>query len=122
MDLRAEMDAELRGYGHNILYQRCTNSGAYSQEYERHTTRHRYPASVGLPSAEQSQMEGLTHSVDMIYYFRWDVNPRERDRIYEDDIRYTTYVMYTIDYAVPMRGVGGRIEYWVAGASRQEPN
>lgn len=97
-----------------------------------------YPATRGLPGISQDRAEGIVHTVDMIYYFLPDAKPREGDRIYEEDDRFTSppnerprrnhigtkggQTTWIIDYALPMRGVGGRIVFWAAGVTRETPN
>jgi hypothetical protein len=126
----------LKNYGHDILLQRrvpgCTSE--WQSQLERHTVRHMYPSVRGAPQIAQEHPEGMTHVVDMVYYFRFDAAPKEGDRIYEIDPRYegsspsrinvgghgqTTWV---IDYAIAMRGKAGKVEYYIAGVTREEPN
>lgn len=127
-DLRKTVEGILRKWGHNILLQRVNTihdgeEPDYTTQLERHTVRHMYPANRGLPGIAQEQIEGVAYDAEMIYYFMWDVNPASGDRIYEELERYpNTLNVWLIDFALPMRGRGGRIEYWVCGASRSEPN
>jgi len=129
-DLRQAFDYILREWGHNILLQRWNGVECkYETTLERHTVRHKYPAVRGLPGIMQEQPEGLTHVVDMIYYFRRDAKPKEGDRIYEEDERYAGYpdnntgkTVWLIDYALPMRGRGGKVDYWMVGCTRARPN
>lgn len=134
--LERARDAILKNWGHDILLQRRTPSGRDWEPYlERHTVRHMYPATRGLPTVMQERAEGMVHTVDMIYYFRHDAFPREGDRIYELDGRYdgrdrcsldeingygqTTWL---IDYALSMRGRNGSIVFYTCGVTREEPN
>lgn len=128
MDLRAEFEGVLKEYGHNILLQRqlsstptADNEGrpTYTNTWEKHTVRHRYPDDPS--QIAQEEIQGVNHDVDFIYYFKWDAKPSEGDHIWEyyqldDDNKH----LFTIDYSVPMRGFGGRIEFWTVGATRQE--
>lgn len=130
-DLRKSIKGLLSTHGHNIYLQRLTSETTpdphpqkiWSDTLEKHTVRHRYPSNSNLPHVMQTQEEGLIHNVDMIYYFLYDVNPREGDRIYEMDERFKQKLStLLIEYALPMKGFGGRIEYWVIGAIREVPN
>jgi hypothetical protein len=72
---------------------------------------------------QQENIEGIVNSAERVYYFKFDVEPRERDRIYEYDPRLTkNQTVWTIDQAVPMRGAGGEVVYHAAGVSRVRPN
>jgi len=125
-DARKVIKGMLQKWGHDIfLLRRLPNSEEFETVYERHTVRHMYPGSR-IAEIDQEQIEGITHEADMIYYFQWDVNPREGDMIYEPDPRYEDYPLkgataWVISYTVPMRGAGGRVEYWMVGADREEP-
>lgn len=127
MDLRAKVNNILARWGHDILLQRrltATASGVYGSDYtyaeklERHTTRHRLPGEgSGLTGVVQEQAEGIDAEVDLIYYFKWDVNPKSGDRIYDQNP--TGVRRYVIDWSQPMRYQNGRIEYWIVGASME---
>ena len=127
-DLRKTVENILKRWGHNILLQRVQSihdgeEPDYTTILERHTVRHMYPANRGLPGIAQEMPEGVTYDCEMIYYFMWDVNPASGDRIYEELERYPNNLnVWLIDFALPMRGVKGRIEYWVVGASREVPD
>lgn len=139
-DLRKTLEITLRKWGHNCFLQRkdysikptgpfqlYSNEG-FKRELEQHTVRHRFPVNAGLSNTMDEKKEGIAHNVDMIYYFKWDANPKEGDRIYEKDERFNDreifpgFATYIISYTVPQRGHGGRIEYWVAGVKREEPS
>lgn len=141
-DLRQTFKYIQRKYGHNILLQRRdlsiepdgphqlqTNNG-YKAELERFTVRSRYPGrDASLPMSAEEYREGIVTNVDLLFYFQHDANPKEGDRIYVQDDRYAAskklmhgYEMYVIDYAISHRGLGGRIEYWTAGATRSTPS
>lgn len=130
INLRATFDKVMRTTGHNILLQRRSMDDTenphpqkiWSNTLERHTVRHRYGNNIGLQKIQQTEEEGQVHNVDMIYYFRWDSNPREGDRVYEMDERFNkNLATFLIDYALPMRGKAGEVTYWVVGASRESP-
>lgn len=130
-DLRKTMHGMLRDYGHDVLLQRRKPQEyngphpevEYEATLERHTTRSVFGRSAGAAGVADERPEGLVHSVDMVYYFLWDVDPQDGDRIYEMDERFVNkQSTWVIDYAYPMRGKGGRVEYWVAGVTREGPD
>lgn len=126
-DLRKVFDRIMKGYGHDILLQRRINDykeqdPEFAEELELVTVRHVYPSNKGLPTVAEEQIEGISHDSELIYYFRWDCNPAQGDRIYENVELYPrNQIIYLVDFALPMRYIGGRIEYWVVGASQEEP-
>lgn len=113
----------LRKWGHDILYQRKLDDRNYSSKFERITTRHMYPANSVLVNLTKEVSEGtIVDSAEMLYYFDCSVNPRQGDRIYENIKSHPQPdSVYRVDYAIPMRGKFGKIEYWVAGATREKP-
>jgi hypothetical protein len=127
-DLRRTLHGILRDYGHNVYLQRrvanVTNGPyvepRYTERLEKHTVREMIPSTVQLANILEEQTEGNVTTVDKVYWFMWDVNPKKGDRIYDD--RPTGREIYTIDYAYPYRGQKGRIEYWGAGVTRAVPN
>lgn len=130
-DLDFAINWILRTHGHDVILQRRNPSGAgFSDRLEKHTVRHMYPNSRGLPSVRQNRFEGVTHDVDMIYFFHADGKPREGDRIYEQDSRFDGHMgkggsgqtTWIIDYALPLRGKMGRITFFTVGVTREEPN
>lgn len=132
MSLESARDAILGNWGHDILLQRRDPSGKdWTHTLERHTVRHMYPATRGLPTTMQERPEGIVHTVDMIYYFRPDARPREGDRIYELDERYNDrndmntrpgQTTWLIDYALAMRGRRGAVVFYTCGVTRENPN
>lgn len=126
MDIRKSADSILRKYGWDILFQRRTNKDADTKQYanalERHTVRGVMPgSSLGIAGIAREQEPGVTHDADMVYYFRYNANPEEGDRIYDNVGREDGDVRrYIIDWATPMRGANGRIEYWTTGATREK--
>jgi hypothetical protein len=127
VDLRAKFYQTLKKYGHDILLQRVSNNydgtdPTYPKKVERHTVRYTYPALAGLYDEVGEEIAGIIHNADMIYYMQWDVNPQEGDRIYENMPGLPNdQMVYTIDMALPLRGSGGRIEYWACGVTRSSP-
>jgi hypothetical protein len=121
----------LRDEGHNVYLQRrkvddLTQAphphAIYESKLERHTTRHMHPSSTGLATMGTDKVEGRVTTVDAVYWFLWTVNPKQGDRIYENDPRYTSrQSVWEIDYAQPMRGTRGRVEFWAVGATRTSP-
>jgi len=126
MDLRKEVEQILAQWGHDILLQRRVKevgTGVYNTRpnhgftnvLEKHTVRERQPFADSLTNILEERVEGKTADVDMLFYFRWNVNPDSGDRIYEKDPR--GYFTYIIDWAQPFRFLNGRIEYWKVGAT-----
>lgn len=136
-NLRRDMDRILRDYGHNVFLRRRDRSLPWTEDVrwvtdedgnpllEKHTVRHMHPSSVALSGATQQETEGVVTNVDRVYWFRWDVNPTEGDEVLDFKPSGMPPVQkqetYHIDYAQPMRGNGGRIEFWAAGATRTDP-
>jgi len=130
-NLKRALNEILRDWGHDVFLQRKDPSGSgWQNVLERHTVRHTYPSVRGIPQIMSERSEGLVHAVDLVYYFRPEASPREGDRIYEHDPRYKGHVgpsgsgqtTWLIDYALAMRGYGGKIEFWTIGCTREEPN
>lgn len=126
-NMRSEFESILRQYGHDIFLQRRTQNTSglptYSDTLERHTVRFSVTATRTIPKTQAEQMEGITNTSERIYYFKNDANPYEGDRIYESDLRNEeNKTVWVIDQAIPMRGLGGNIVYWYAGATRIKPN
>lgn len=120
----------LRDYGHDVLLQR-KRDGKFLQKVERHTVRYMEPsARMGLN--QQEQLEGITTDVDVVYWFLPNALPREGDRIWERDERYpkvkvdgktfTNVTTWIIDFALPVRGEGGMVEFYACGSTRESPN
>lgn len=121
INIRQEMKKILRGWGHDVYLQRWKNN-KYAPDIEKYTVRYTYPRLASLSNTQSPKREGLVQDVDLLYFFSWDANPREGDRIYEEDPRFASnHTMWKIKYALAMRGRGGRIEYWVCGANRELP-
>ena len=126
-NLRTTFDEIMKKYGHDILLQRRVNEYTaerpeFSSQLEMHTVRHMYPSNKGLPTIAGEQIEGIVHDSEMIYYMRYNVNPAQGDRIYENmDLYPNNLMLYVVDFTLPMRYIGGRVEYWVVGASQETP-
>ncbi len=126
--MKGEFDRILKSYGHKVYLQRRvrasgTGDGTWKKELEIHLTRHRSGSSV--QGAASEAMEGMLSTSERIYYFRNEVQPFDGDRIYETDPRVQRPVdktVWEIDAVVPMRGLGGDIEYYIAGCTRIRPN
>lgn len=114
----------LREYGHDILLQRrLSDNFLYAEHFERITTRHFFPSSEVLAQAQKEDNEGINTSVDLIFYFESEVNPKQGDRIYEESpSNVNDPNIYLIDFAAPARGRMGKIVYWIVGATRERPS
>lgn len=131
IDLRVEFDRLITQWGQNIYLQRVLNpfnddeeSPRYSNTLEKHTVRSmNVLASRFLGDVKVESTEGLEFPTEMVFWFRHDVNPISGDRIYMDVPRYPDGKdpVYEIDHADPKYGLGGRIEFWACGATRQRP-
>lgn len=127
-DLRVEFEKLLSQYGSNVYLQRCLNpmnndneKPRYEKKLEKHTVRiMNVLASRFLAGVSQESPEGLEYPTEMVFWFKWDVNPMVGDRVYENIPRYpNNQVLYELDYADPKRGLSGRIEFWACGATRK---
>lgn len=141
-DLRAVVKGIMQQYGHDVYLLRRgpdVDNGpypgpTYANKLERHTVRNMLPgSSTGLGHVLQEADAGLRTDVDLVFWFLWDVNPKEGDIIYEElpqskkggdgKLISSTYgSSWVIDYAYPFRGIGGRVEYWGCGATKDEPD
>lgn len=133
--MRREFDNILRRYGHDVYLQRAiqpTNFWTdndrqsdieYKSDLEIHTVRFSLKNNTPLSTAREEAIEGLLNTHDRIYYFRYDANPFENDRIYEIEPRpRDRQKVFVIDAAVPMYGIGGNLVYWVCGATSDLPS
>lgn len=141
-DLRKTFRWLQERYGFDVLLQRKDLSSpkegqyryqpnkGYRNELEKYTVRSSYPRQSRLTTSREEVTEGVVTYVDLLFYFQWDANPKEGDRIYVEDDRfkiqeskeYFGMEVYKVDYALANIGVGGRIEYWTVGATREEPH
>lgn len=124
--MRQEMDRILANYGHDVYLQRVVDSSdyeniTYSDALEIHTVRFSVTANRALPGMRQEMREGILNTAERIYYFRYDANPFDNDRIYELEPR-PRQVVWVIDGAVPQFGPNGNLVYWMVGATRIRPN
>lgn len=111
----------LSNWGHDVLLQKSTEDG-HADSLERHTVRHMEP-SARLGLIQQEQSEGIVRDVDLVYYFLPDSKVKEGDRIYEQDDRYPSgQTTWIVDWAVPLRGYRGKVEFYAVGATRETPN
>lgn len=130
-DLRLELDQLLQDYGHYILLIRQdkkvkipksykNNLGLrYAYTIEKHICRSE-TASVPetLPRINQGQLPGEMAIASKMFYLKHDVRPQKGDLIVEIEWdkdkpiidEYTS--IYEINYPEPLRGDGGRIEYF----------
>ncbi len=125
--MAAEFDAILREYGHDIYLNRRSQSSdgnvTYSDTFERHTVRHTMGNNRALPTTQQEYKEGIFSASERLYYFRAAAQPFDGDRIYEEDPRTENrQTVWFIDGVLPMRGLNGDIDYYVAGATRLDPS
>jgi hypothetical protein len=128
--MRDEFDLILKDYGHDIYLQRVDQTKennaqtiAYEDELEIHTVRFSVTANRALPGIRREDIEGIINTNERIYYFRYDANPFDNDRIYEiENNPKDKQSVWIIDGVVPMYGIGGNLIYWVAGATRIRPN
>ncbi len=123
INLRQEFLNLLKEDGWNVYLQRRSSDDewGFSNILEKHLIRNRFASSASATRRAQEQDEGVSVSADNVFYFRWDVNPGEGDRIYEQFPNQATgQVVWLIDYSQPFRGTGGAIIYWVAGCTRED--
>lgn len=126
--MKVEFDRILREYGHRAYLQRRTaNTGNeandYSCKFEIHLCRYRL---VGALTATE-EPQGQVNTSSRTYYFKSEALPWDNDRIWEQDNtdpndRYYPWTVWEINGIVPMRGVGGQVEYYTATATRILPN
>lgn len=135
MDIRRHFDTFLQKYGHNVFVQRlctsCVPSGAYlsrdpdcpecagtgySRTLERHTCRRMLLQGGSKSPAEGVEYvkEGSVPAHGWAYYFRYDVEPRLGDRIYDGG------EILRINEVYDPRGDRGRVEYYICRARRLE--
>lgn len=138
--MKSEFDKIIEAHGHYVYLQRSTvdNDGKITYRkndagkwvLEKVKVRHRGFNSA-LPNVANELPEGQVNTSERTYYFKSEVIPFENDRIYEEDLRAEIfsgdesqgkYTVWTIDSALPLRGAGGDIDYWVCGVTRTRPN
>lgn len=132
MDLRLDLDAFLKKWGQNVYLQRRktpfvdTPDGCakYNNVLEKHTVRTmNVAASRALGAIKQEETEGIEYPVEMVFWFRYDVNPISGDRVYMQVPRYPSGKdpVYELDFADPKYGFQGRIEFWAAAGTKIRP-
>jgi hypothetical protein len=147
VDLREQFEGFIEQYGQMVILQRlnmnihcqycwneiygeadpqcphCLGRG-YASQLERHVSRR-------MSSLNAHRQQLLTQSApgpelidELFWWFEWDVNPQLEDMVYEVTWIDGSYRLvdklvtaYRVNYAVPMRGAGGRIEFWRVAAS-----
>ncbi len=129
--MKDKFDAILKSYGHDIYLERMNDDGSTSSRMEIWTVRHTAPGAA-LQNVAQEMPEGEVNTTERTYYFQSEADPFEGDRIWEDPTiwqktpedptRRVHRTTWTIDSALPLRGPGGGIEYWVVGTTREYPN
>jgi len=109
----------LKEWGHNIFLQKLLDekSMKYSEKMIRYTVRCMYPGSQSFSTLMKELPSGLAVNSEVVYYFQDMANPKTGDRIY-DDLPNGTEI-YNIDFTAPIRGRGGKVVYWIAGATRE---
>lgn len=133
LDLVKYFNKIMQGWGHDIYLQRKifgVSHGVYGdapnhameKKLYRFTVRHMYARKASLERIADSFPEGIVRDVDILYFFPGEANPKDGDRIYDNDVRYDGGETFLIDWALPMRGHGGKVVYWVAGVTRESPN
>lgn len=138
IDLRVELDALLKKWGHKIILQRVITPfedpvHEYSKQLEIHTVRSmNVLASRFLADIKLEQTEGIEFPTEMIFWFKHWANPATGDLIHfhipgiDDPAPIPGYPpsrqpLYEIDHPDPKFGLGGRIEFWACGATRIRP-
>ena len=114
----------LKDWGHDILYQRrISDDFVYCDILERITTRSMVARNATLAMGLQEGAEGYYVNSEYIYYFEHNVNPKSGDRIYEEsfDSLEDARIM-VVDDCYPYRGRGGKVSYWIVGATKEKPS
>jgi len=121
IDLQKSFAKKLKQWGYNVLLQRKTLNGNYENTLEQVTTRSVFPGGMINSRSTEEETEGIAVNSNVIYYFESSVNPGEGDRIYEEMPNSPDpYIIYVIDTSSPMRGKGGKIVFWIVGATREK--
>ncbi len=125
--MRSQFEEILKKWGYNVYLQRRidpynTDTAQFERALEKHTVRSTYPGKASLQNVAQEDMAGVNYNFDLVFYFKWDAEPRRGDRIYEEnDGLPNDTARYIIDEALPMRGMAGQIIYWTVGATEETP-
>jgi hypothetical protein len=137
---RNQFDSILNKYGHIVVLQRrCTVSEGigpyekhpdsctgclghgYSQTGERHLARK--DVVMGEMSIPQSLVKGPMGIVAMestYFYMKYDVEPKEGDRVFEWMVEEDKYRIFKINKAVDMRAENGATIYWVLACNLED--
>jgi len=138
-DLRADLSKLFDQYAHDIVYVRrdtrfrCTcyseRSGeatsdcpkcfgtSYVVTLQKARTRRKISAvPESLPNNNMSATFGNVVPKQYVYYFEYDVSPKENDLIlevvWEKNIPARIMQKHMISVANPLYGLGGRVEFW----------
>jgi hypothetical protein len=125
--MKSEFEAILKRYGHDIFLQRRSQTTGteitFSDKIEIHTVRYSVASSRSIMNKSQEMIEGLLSTSERIYYFKADAHPFDGDRVYEEDPRSNTkQTVWSIDTSIGLRGISGEIVFYVAAATRIQPN
>lgn len=127
----------LKHWGTDILLQRRVfergqgvysippgDNNYFSPKLERWTVRYSFAArKVSLSAVEIGRPEGEVHGVPLVFYFTFDAEPKEGDRIYVKDDRFPEQgTIWQIKYSSPITGWGGTPAYFEAGCNRFSPS
>lgn len=138
-DLRAAFGAITKKFGLDVYLQRRiyrTGEGIYSlptpdpgdQRYwtstlERYTIYTTFAGRrLSLSNTMEARQEGWIHSVPVLFYFPWNADPTEGDRVYLKDERFPNNLStFIISYSSAEYGQFGKIAFFTAGALRETP-
>lgn len=125
--MKAQFESILKKYGHDIFLQRRSQTTGsevtYSDTLEIHTVRYSISSSRSIMNKGQEMIEGLLSTSERVYFFKIEANPYDGDRIYEQDPRSATHQsVWSIDTVVPLHGINGDPVYYMAAATRIQPN
>lgn len=126
-NMKNQFEAILKKYGHDVFLQRRSQTtGAqvsYSDKLEVHTVRYTISSARSIMNKGQELIEGLLSTSERVYFFKVEAKPYDGDRIYEQDERSATkQSVWSIDTVVLMRGINGEPVYYIAAATRIQPN
>lgn len=105
----------------------CDGTG-YLYRDELHMVRRRVVTPPpGLGGIEDLVDVGIMHIPYVVYYFRYYVNPTEKDKIIEIELDrcskpvrpFNRLTYYNITFAEPFRDINGRIEYWRCSSKKE---
>lgn len=148
IDLREEFDQLLKDYGHDVILIRvskvtctcadthgeqvsdkcpkCLGIGRVIRPYRVKMIDESASQVVSLPNTTKFTIIGDIYSNAKAFYFRYNIQPKAGDYIYEvswiGDRIATLHGVYKIEYAEPFRMDNGRIEYHLASGHRDVSN